>query len=544
MDLSLLIPARNEKFLARTIEDLLKNIRGDTEIIAVLDGQWSDPPIADNPRVHLIYYPESIGQRAACNRAAAMSTAKYVMKVDAHCAFDEGFDVKLLADMQDNWTMVPVMRNLHIFDWLCADCGKRIYQGPTPSVCPDCGGKMAMDIVWIAKSNPQSRSYCFDREPHFQYFNDYCKRAEYKAARDSEHLTDTMSLQGSCFLMTRERYFALNVCDESWGSWGSQGIEVAVKTWLSGGRVVVNHNTWYAHCFRTQGGDFGFPYPLSAKQTEYAKSRARDMLFKDGFPGQVRPLSWLIDKFKPIPGWDNTGNENPVSKGIIYYTDNRIDEPIAESCRRQIAKANLPINSASLQPLEFGENVVINEPRGYKAMFRQILAALQMSRAEAVFFCEHDVLYHPSHFNFIPPKKDVFFYNENTWKVDAETGQALFYYTKQTSGLCCYRELAIEHYAKRLERLEREGKHDYRIGFEPGCHSFPRGIDNYPAERWMSDAPNVDIRHNKNLTPSRWSQDQFRNRRNCQGWQMADEVPGWGITKGRFCDFLAEATNE
>lgn len=543
MDLSVLIPARNEKFLARTIEDLLQNIRGDTEIIAVLDGQWSDPPIADNPRIHLIYYPESIGQRAATNRAAAMSTARYVMKVDAHCAFDEGFDVKLLADMQDNWTMVPVMRNLHIFDWLCADCGKRIYQGPTPSVCPDCGGKMAMDIVWIAKSNPQSRSYCFDREPHFQYFNDYCKRAEYKAARDSEHLTDTMSLQGSCFLMTRERYFALNVCDETWGSWGSQGIEVAAKTWLSGGRVVVNHNTWYAHCFRTQGGDFGFPYPLSAKQTEYAKSRARDMLFKDGFPGQVRPLSWLIDKFKPIPGWD-TDNANPVSKGIIYYTDNRIDEPIAGACRRQIAKVKLPINSASLQPLEFGENVVISEPRGYKAMFKQILAALQMSRAEVVFFCEHDVLYHPTHFDFVPPKKDVFYYNENTWKVDAETGQALFYYTKQTSGLCCYRELAIEHYTKRLERFEREGKYDYRIGFEPGCHSFPRGIDNYPAERWMSDAPNVDIRHNKNLTPSRWSQDQFRNRRNCQGWKMAEEVPGWGITKGRFLDFLAEVTNE
>lgn len=51
----------------------------------------------------------------------------------------------------------------------------------------------------------------------------------------------------------------------NYGSWGNQGIEVACKTWLSGGRVLVNHNTWYAHMFRTQGAEFGFPYPQSGR---------------------------------------------------------------------------------------------------------------------------------------------------------------------------------------------------------------------------------------------------------------------------------------
>ena len=68
-DLSVIIPARNEIFLRRTIEDLIANIRGDTDIIAVLDGQWADPPIDDNPRVRLIYHSQPIGQRAACNEA-------------------------------------------------------------------------------------------------------------------------------------------------------------------------------------------------------------------------------------------------------------------------------------------------------------------------------------------------------------------------------------------------------------------------------------------------------------------------------------------
>ena len=37
-DLSVLIPARNEMFLQRTVDDVLKYKQADTEIIVVLDG--------------------------------------------------------------------------------------------------------------------------------------------------------------------------------------------------------------------------------------------------------------------------------------------------------------------------------------------------------------------------------------------------------------------------------------------------------------------------------------------------------------------------
>jgi hypothetical protein len=104
-------------------------------------------------------------------------------------------------------------------------------------------------------------------------------------------------------MLKRERYFALNICDEAIGSWGSQGIEVAVKSWLSGGKVMVNHKTYYAHMFRTQGGDFGFPYPLSGSDVQKAKSLVRDMYFRNKFDGQILPISWLIRKFMPVPGW-------------------------------------------------------------------------------------------------------------------------------------------------------------------------------------------------------------------------------------------------
>ena len=76
MDVSVIIPARNEMFLKGTIEHILGAIKADTEIIAVCDGYWPDPSIDDDPRVTLIHHSIPRGQRAAVNEAANLSQAK------------------------------------------------------------------------------------------------------------------------------------------------------------------------------------------------------------------------------------------------------------------------------------------------------------------------------------------------------------------------------------------------------------------------------------------------------------------------------------
>ena len=93
--------------------------------------------------------------------------------------------------------------------------------------------------------------------------------------------------------------------------------------------------------------------------------------------------------------------------------------------------------------------------------------------------------------------------------------------------------------------MERDGKvknegYSRHLGFEPGTHRYPRGVDTYPAKRWMSEYPNLDIRHDKNLTPNRWDKSLFRNPDACLGWTEADEVPGWGRIRGRFDEFLKD----
>jgi glycosyltransferase involved in cell wall biosynthesis len=307
MDLSIIIPARNEMFLAKTIEDILEHSEANIEVITVLDGEWADPSIKQHDKVNVIYVPKSIGQRAATNIAVKLARGKYVMKVDAHCSFEQGFDRKMIEGFKivgDNVTMVPIMRNLWAFDWKCYKCGWKKYQGPTPEKCPDCGRthRLRRKMVWIGKHNPQSWSYCFDKEPHFQYFEEYKHRASTKEDKKTG-FTETMSLQGSCFVTTKEKYQELNLCDEDFGSWGNQGIEVACKTWLSGGRVLVNHRTWYAHMFRTQGGDFGFPYDQGGRAVDKTKKNVWNFFLNGKSDKQIYPISWLVEKFWPVKGW-------------------------------------------------------------------------------------------------------------------------------------------------------------------------------------------------------------------------------------------------
>jgi glycosyltransferase involved in cell wall biosynthesis len=308
MELSILIPSRNEMFLAKTIENILENIEADTEIIAVLDGAWADPPVPQHPRVNIIYVPDAIGQRRATNLAAKLAQGKYIMKVDAHCSFDKGFDRKLIDGFKetgDDVTVVPIMKNLWAFDWKCYHCGWKKYQGPTPVKCEACGksDKIRRKMMWVGKHNPQSWSYCFDSEPHFQYFEEYKHRPGVKEGRDKTGFTETMSLQGSCYMMTREQYMKFSVDREVLGSWGNEGLEIACKTWLSGGKCLVNHRTWYSHMFRTQGADFGFPYPQGGKHVSRTKNRVKELFWNKQFKHQIYPVSWLVSKFWPVKGW-------------------------------------------------------------------------------------------------------------------------------------------------------------------------------------------------------------------------------------------------
>ena len=159
--------------------------------------------------------------------------------------------------------------------------------------------------MWIGKPRPESTSYSFDSEPHFQYFKEYTRRPEYLRDVKEKWYTKSLSLQGSFFMASRHTYWKYELCDEKAGSWGNQGLELACAAWLSGLKVLVNHKTWYAHLFRTQGGDFGFPYENNGGDVEKTKKYIKDKFWDKKHPRQIHNVSWLLEQFWPVPGWSD-----------------------------------------------------------------------------------------------------------------------------------------------------------------------------------------------------------------------------------------------
>lgn len=312
--LSVVVPGRNEQFMRHTVDDVLLHSCEDTEVIAVCDGSWPEPALADHPRLQVIHFTEPIGQRAATNAGARLSTAKYVMKMDAHCSTDEEFDVKLTADMQPDWTMIPSMHRLHVFDWACSDCGERVYQGGKPAECEACKGTdLYMCMTWQPRWKYEPTiAWRFDQNMQFQYWRTYGRRPEVQEEAKTG-LIETMSCIGCCFLMERERFWTLGGMDEGHGSWGQYGTELACKSWLSGGKMVTSLKTWVAHLFRTgnfaRNGESTWPYPISQRDIDKARKHSRDLWLNDKWPLAARPLSWLVDHFKPVPDWHDNKEE-------------------------------------------------------------------------------------------------------------------------------------------------------------------------------------------------------------------------------------------
>jgi hypothetical protein len=219
---------------------------------------------------------------------------------------------------------------------------------------------------------------------------------------------------------------------------------------------------------------------------------------------------------------DNEGGDvhTPIipQKGVIYYSDGRLDTKILEACQKQLRKAfDGEIVNCSLSKTGFGDKeIVLDMERGYEAYFTQILTALENSDSDIIFFCEHDVLYPPEHFDFVPTE-GKFYYDLNWWKV-REDGLAVHWDAAQVSGLVCYKELALKYYRERLKAFDPD---NFDRKFEPTV-----GIE---FETWKAEFPSIDIRHEQNLTYNKWHLQHFRDKSTAVNFveSTVDKIPGW-----------------
>ena len=205
-----------------------------------------------------------------------------------------------------------------------------------------------------------------------------------------------------------------------------------------------------------------------------------------------------------------------VSKQIIYYVGSRMDQRIGQIVRDQLNIMGLPIVSATLTPLDFGENHVVDMPHGVEAMFNQILTCLENATGDVIYFCEADVLYHPSHFDFTPPD-NRWYYNHNWYKI-GNGDKVVHWDADQVSGICVYRDTALPHYRKVVAEYSKE---TFNRKYEP--------LSGVGSQAWKSEYPNIDIRGNWNLTLHKWGLEDFRDKNSAVNFTeiTIDKVPGW-----------------
>ena len=284
--LSVIIPNNNCQFVTNTIEDVLGKAEGEIEVIINVNGNWPERLVQDK-RVTYTHPGKDKGMRYAINACASLAKGKYLMKTDDHCLFAPGFDKVLIENhRQDNWVSVPRRYSLDAENWKIDESRPfRDYHYlsfPTPDQPQE--GLRGMEWPEMTR-----------------------KRADPKYDID-----DLMSFQGSCWLMTKNHFdsFLHGLSEEQYGTFAQEPQEIGLKTWLGGGRLIINKKTWYAHLHK--GKQYGRMYALSQEQSQGIHDGhifTSNYWMNNKWAERKHDIDWLLKKFWPLPGWPDNWKE-------------------------------------------------------------------------------------------------------------------------------------------------------------------------------------------------------------------------------------------
>ena len=246
---------------------------------------------------------------------------------------------------------------------------------------------------------------------------------------------------------------------------------------------------------------------------------------------------------------------------IVYYTDHSLGEPLFSACQRQLVKSakGKPIISVSHTPIDLGTNIAIGKKkRSWLLLYKQLLLGIEAADTKYVAMAEHDCMYPAEHFDFIPPRDNTFYYDENAlfmqWSETKHIELKGMYsrWPKQRlalSSLVCNRQLLIDTINERLDLLDKDRKLVREIVFagEPGLSRLrldddpkikkrvkraqryaesgepfylkqylKEQLDKEKYDTFNSEIPYLDIRHDGNFTGAR------------RGRERTFDDPYWG----------------
>ncbi len=258
VQLSVIIPTVNDPALGATVREVLTKSRTAPEIIVM-----ADAVDVDIPGVRVVKNEQRFGLRGNVNKGMALASGEWLVKLDDHCMLSEGWDEILLETAEKDGIVVPRRYQLDPVHWcLFAD-------DPDP-----------IDYERLDIGHPEKIGGVTWRS----------RRKE----RESILLDETMVIQGSFYLLHRDHWQRIGPLDEAhYGPFTQEGIEIALKTWLGGGRVRVNKQAWYAHKHRR----FGRVVAPRSEDVRRGNAYSMDYWLNNRWEGRVHDLSWLMQRF-------------------------------------------------------------------------------------------------------------------------------------------------------------------------------------------------------------------------------------------------------
>jgi len=288
---SIIIPARNEVYttssgenvLQRMIRDVYEKATGDFEVLIGFDG----PPYLDfphYPNLRIVRLPDVIGVKNNINMLAILAKGEYLFKSDAHCMFAKGFDETLLADMKDNWLVMP---RFYVLD------GKR----------------------WE-----------WQDERHYDYFYLHCpfthrgfrfkagghwpQRTAEREGKPEYLIDETPQFHGSGWFIKRDfflDYIGGFPVKDPFGH-AQEPPNIGLKVWLGpwDGKVMVNKKTWYAHLHQHK---YKKGFALGGRNEERTYRIIADYWINNRWGYAKHGFKWFVKKFMPMPTWPENWEE-------------------------------------------------------------------------------------------------------------------------------------------------------------------------------------------------------------------------------------------
>lgn len=274
---SVILPARNEQYLATTIRDVLAKAQGEIEVLPVLDDYRPEEFVQDE-RVRYLT-TDGHGKRHGMNVGASEARGDYLFFLDAHCMVGEGFDVILKEDCDDDWIATPSRYKLEPEAWTILE-----------------DDRYPVEAMYI----------CYPpRNPNKPTLDGFPWR-DRAAQRKEILIDDDMVNQGSACFMTASHYQRMGFMDTAnYGGNFQEAQETCLKTWLMGGRVIRNKRTWYAHWRKKHRG-----WPKDDAEIDKGVAYSCDFWMNNRLEGRVHDLEWLIEKFAPVPTWRDGWREH------------------------------------------------------------------------------------------------------------------------------------------------------------------------------------------------------------------------------------------